>query len=156
VNARDAVRFWAKVDKDGPGGCWLWISPFSPNGYGRFTVGGRSASPGYAHRMSWLLAGRSLTPRMVICHKCDVRACVNPEHLFEGTRKDNSEDMKAKGRSPRGEQRPNAKLTYEDVLKVRDRYAAGEKQRLLAAAFGVSQQTISDAVRGVLWDHVPV
>lgn len=88
------IRFWAKVDKSGE--CWLWTGA-TRNGYGHFRM---PEGPVYAHRLSlsWAL-GRPLAPGMEACHRCDVSACVRPDHLFEGTRADNAKDMGRKRRS---------------------------------------------------------
>ena len=86
-------RFWRKVQKSD--GCWLWIGA-TIRGYGELSVDGR---PVYAHRLSleWAL-GRPISPGMDACHTCDEALCVRPEHLYEGTRKQNVADMMARGR----------------------------------------------------------
>lgn len=90
-------RFWERVDKTGD--CWLWTGLVGNHGYGKFSYGGKSQEV-LAHRFSFFLAN-GWWPRPCCCHKCDVRLCVNPEHLFEGTIRDNNKDMDSKGRSNR-------------------------------------------------------
>lgn len=92
-------RFWAKVDRRGPGECWPWTAGLDSDGYGSFRPGG-SAPCMTASRYSWLLAhpNGSLTPDWFVCHSCDSPPCVNPAHLFLGKAADNTADMIAKGR----------------------------------------------------------
>lgn len=90
-------RFWSKVDKSaGPQGCWVWTGSIATNGYGLFTVNDRTRR---AHRVSFRLFHGYESP-LLVCHHCDNPPCVNPAHLFEGTKSDNGLDMSAKGRSP--------------------------------------------------------
>jgi hypothetical protein len=102
-----AQRFWEKVDKSGVqpevypgiGRCWLWTATRVPGGYGRFRVGGRGPEGlSLAHRFSWVI--RHGDPgELLVLHRCDVPNCVNPDHLFLGTRDDNTADMLRKGRN---------------------------------------------------------
>lgn len=99
------VRFWAKVNKDGPvvrpelGPCWIWTGEIAPNGYGRLDPG--DGETRYAHRISYKMHIGPLTAGMDCCHHCDRRACVRPSHFFEGTRRENMQDMSSKGRGRR-------------------------------------------------------
>lgn len=90
-------RFWEKVDKSGD--CWLWTAALSPEGYGTLSVGGRGEGMVSAHRVSWQLAFGPIPVDKEVCHHCDVRPCVRPDHLFLGTRKDNMIDCSNKGRT---------------------------------------------------------
>ena len=142
-------RFWTRVDSSGgPEACWLWTGYVSENGYGVFSVNGR----GYkAHRVSYLIEhGRIENDRLVL-HRCDVRACVNPAHLFLGTPKDNSQDAVRKGRNTKlyGEQNGKTKLTRAAVLAIRRICKrGGVYQKTVAKQFGVSEATVSYVVNG--------
>lgn len=96
-----ADRFWPKVAVAGPDECWLWKAQITPAGYGQIGVGSLSdGTRGYAlaHRMSYELAHGPIPHGMFVCHRCDVRNCVNPAHLFVGTHSDNMRDCSRKGR----------------------------------------------------------
>lgn len=86
-------RFFQKVNKTES--CWLWTGALNSRGYGSFRFNGKSES---AHRYSFRYFNGEIQPGMIICHKCDVPACVNPQHLWEGTHLDNNQDCIAKGR----------------------------------------------------------
>lgn len=77
-------------------GCWLWTRAINANGYGSISIGGFTHS---AHRIAYALHVGDITEGMYVLHTCDVRACVNPAHLFLGTQQDNVRDMHAKGRA---------------------------------------------------------
>ena len=92
---------------------------------------------------------------LVVCHKCDVRACVNPEHLFLGTMMDNVRDMMEKGRGQHGEKNRSAKLTTEQVRRIKTMLAEGfMRVSDIAREYGVTHSTIGCIARGTSWRHV--
>jgi len=149
-----ADRFWEKVDRRGPDDCWGWTAAVNEHGYGVMRPEGRRTGPGIkAHRVSLMLAGVDVDG-LVVRHSCDNPPCVNPAHLSTGTKADNSADMVARGRSPRGSRSGASKLTERQVAEIRVRQAAGELHRVLAAEYGVSRVTITNIVTGRTWRHV--
>ena len=150
-----ASRFWAKVDKRGPNDCWLWTAAVNEHGYGVMRPEGRRSGPTIkAHRVAVMLNGRN-PEGLCVLHRCDNPPCVNPAHLFLGTKADNAADRDAKGRGNRGSVNGHARLTETQVADIRARAAAGVLQRVLAAEYGVSRPTISRIVTGKGWLHVP-
>ena len=146
-------RFWAKVRRDP--NCWEWTA--STNGtpgweYGQFKFNGRMVP---AHRLSFEWSNGPIPPGMFVCHRCDNPICVRPSHLFLGTRQDNMNDMKQKGRhrsrSPRGARHWRAVLSERNVAQIRRCVASGATHRSLALRYGVSRQCIGKIVRGLTW-----
>ncbi len=153
-------EFWERLDKNGaiarPGmtPCWLWTgartAPEPGLGYGILIYKGR---PVRAHRFAFFLAhGR--WPEPCALHRCDVRLCQNPEHLFEGTPEDNCADRHAKGRDERGEDRHCSKLTEEQVLEVRALAAAGLSYPAIAQRFPVRDHQIRRIALRRSWKHI--
>jgi hypothetical protein len=142
------VRFMRHVARDpAADGCWIWTGATSGSSYGAAKMGGKQWQ---AHRLSYTLHRGEIPAGLLVCHRCDVRTCVNPEHLFLGTHRDNMIDKVRKGRHvvSRGEANGAAKLDAERVAKIRD--AAGP-QRQIAITFGVAQTLVSQIKRGVVW-----
>jgi hypothetical protein len=135
-------RFWAKVDCRAPDECWNFTARIERTGYGIAyvgTVAGRRIRIG-AHRLSWILAHGEITDDLCVLHRCDNRRCVNPGHLFLGTKKDNYHDKIN-----------TAKLSAADVLEIRKRHGAGESASALARAFGISSRNASSIVNRQSW-----
>ncbi len=145
-------RFLAKVCPEPNGGCWLWRGMVVGSGYGmvRFE---RRMYP--AHRLAWKLFRGEIAQGLAVCHKCDVRICVNPEHLFLGTHAENMKDMKEKGRSPHGDEHSRSKLTAKTVSRIKAMLAQGHMRvSEIARAFGVTHATIDCIAKGKTWRHV--
>lgn len=146
-------RFWEKVAiSNNPQACWLWTSGTNPMGYGRLNVAGK---PVLAHRFSYLIHYGPTA--LCVLHRCDVPACVNPVHLWAGTRQENNRDRDDKGRlNPGrlpGSSHHQAKLVEEQVVEMRALFAAGASNRELAALYGVSYYTAWDITSGRSWRH---
>lgn len=144
-----AERFWAKVQKTD--GCWLWTGRPFGGGYGSLRVDDRRL---LAHRVSWQLHFGAPPDDLCVCHKCDVRLCVNPAHLFLGTHQENSLDALAKGRHPRGETQGRAKLREADVLEIRRLHASGVGGTAISKQYGLASRTVFDILQRKHWKHV--
>lgn len=136
------ARLHENMVRDGSG-CWLWVGSKTRDGYGVMSIGRQQFR---AHRVSYEAFNRPLDDGEIVCHRCDTPTCINPAHLFAGTHKQNTADMAAKGR--RGASKfgdhPLYKIAPENRRDIREMRAAGDTLRVIAARYGVSQQTISD------------
>lgn len=140
-------RFLAKVYKTDK--CWLWTASIRA-GYGVIRIEGKLQS---SHRISYSLFVCDVPKNFLVCHKCDVRRCVNPKHLFLGTYRDNMLDSMKKGRKIlRGEELGNAKLKRKEVDKMRDDYKKKPRAfRFFAEEYNVSKSTIRDVISRKIW-----
>lgn len=140
-------------------GCWLWLLSCNDRGYGLLQAGGYR---GYAHRFSYSTFKGTIPTGLDVCHTCDTPSCVNPAHLFLGTRSENMRDCMIKRRHAsqkgrhyysRGDAHPCSVLNETQVQAIlEDRKRSC---RWLAAQFGVSESTIKLIRRGETWRHVP-
>lgn len=135
--------FFARTADQSPNRCWEWTGAVtSTTGYGRLVRDGKGID---THRVSWMLTHGDIPEGMDICHTCDNRRCINPAHLFLGTRSDNMRDAREKGRIF------GQKLTRSDVDQIKSMRAAGMTQRQIAQIHGVSRSTVGDIMRGKSW-----
>jgi hypothetical protein len=126
----------------------IWTGSFLSNGYGVIQLGPRSAGQAYAHRISYALAYGEIPEGMWVLHHCNIAQCVDPDHLFLGTAKDNSEDMTRKGRHACHQGTRAQKLNATDVERIKDLRAAGCTQRVIGDWLGVSDSMICMILSG--------
>lgn len=149
-----AERFWSKVEKAEPDACWPFTGTQHRRGHGQFFVSkARGLVPAHGFALE-LVTGQPCPPGLETCHHCDNPPCCNPAHLYFGTRQQNVDDMWARNRGRRGSRTAMAKLTEDQVIAIRERFAAGETSTLLGAEYGVKPATISYITTGRNWKHV--
>lgn len=147
ADAVSVSRFWRLVDIRAEHECWPWRGDTDRNGYGVFVYQGRKAG---AHEFALsFTTGERRLPGLDTCHSCDKPACCNPAHLRFDTRRSNVLDMHERGRARNG-----GEITVADVLLIRERRAAGARQKDLADQFGFTDGAVSMIVRGLRWPHV--
>lgn len=151
MNPAQSSRFFSKVKKRAHS-CWNWVGAMNSCGYGRFFLNGKS---NFAHRVIYKHTIGEIPDGLCVCHMCDNPACVNPRHLFLGTRKDNLDDMRKKGRDnfQRGSDHPGAILDEEKVIEIWRLVISGMAQCKIAELLGVSRGAISQVVVGRRWAH---
>lgn len=145
-------RLWSKVDMDtNPSAdeCWVWRGAKQRTGYGVMIVYGKIEG---VHRVAWRETFGEIPPGMYVCHTCDNRLCVRPNHLFLGTHLENIADRQAKGRSARGSASGRAVLDEERVLQI---LRSKSSTSVVAREFGVAEGTIRGIRSGRSWRHVP-
>ncbi len=148
------TRFWRCVNKTES--CWLWTGTRFNSGYGythKMLPGGKRKGL-RAHRVSYELAYGLIPDGMILLHSCDVKLCVNPDHLTIGTSRLNVADMVNKNRQAKGEQHGSAKLTADKVREIRRLSGSGLSYPEIAAMFNVDRSSIGLIVRRVNWAHI--
>lgn len=155
---RSAIdRFHESYIPEPNSGCWLWLGTIrGSNEYGAIKVDGKTVA---AHRFSWTIHNGEIPDCLLVLHRCDTPACVNPNHLFLGNHADNQHDKMAKGRigdvgtkTPLlGRMNARAKLTDEIVLSIR---GDARSQREIASAHGISQCLVHNIKARKTWRHI--
>lgn len=135
-------------------GCWVWQKSKHRQGYGNVAFKRKCR---LAHRVSWEIFKGNLDKDILVCHKCDNPPCINPDHLFLGTDRDNSLDAFAKGRIQRykGSDHYYSKLNDENVIAIRNMRKKGKTQEYLSKVFSVNISTIKDVLSRRSWMHLP-
>jgi len=137
-------RFLSKVDKTES--CWNFTGCIQANGYGRFRINGKTE---YAHRASFKLFYGNTIKGEDVCHSCDNRKCVNPDHLFSGTRKENMEDAVKKNRQAKGSALSN--ITEDDVINIRESTLSNKE---IAKKHNMTAQNIGKIKQRKTWRHI--
>jgi hypothetical protein len=162
IPVKTQVKFWGYANIASPIECWEWRRSKTPLGYGKMNIRGRVT---YAHRVSYVLTKSPIPDGMCVCHMCDNPSCINPFHLFLGTKKDNTRDMILKKRhplpsfrDPESKDRPKfplrgtaKKLTIAQVVEIRATFKPKDNVRALAEKYQVTTKTIYDIVYKRLW-----
>ena len=149
-------RFWAKVDRRADSECWPWLGSVDRFGRGKFWAGMHL----YAPRLMLMIAtGEEPPPETFACHSCDDPGCVNPAHLWWGSRSENMKDCGSKGRHGfqqkyRGSANLQSKLTEEAVRDIRSRYAGGTAPGVLAVEYGILSSSVWKVATRRSWTHV--
>jgi hypothetical protein len=128
--------FWSRIEPEPTSGCWLWVGPLGSNGYGGVFYRGKMWG---CHRLVWTLVHGSVPKGLVVCHRCDVRCCVNPAHMYLATQSQNILDSHERKRGAHCERHGMARLSAEQVRDIR---ASPEPRRNLASAYDVSSSLI--------------
>lgn len=145
-------RFNGKWKLNLESGCWEWMAALYTSGYGQIKIPKRRLQIA-AHRLSYLIHKGDIPRGTYVLHKCDNRICVNPDHLFLGTKLDNSRDMVAKGRACFGAKQGSAKLSEAHVRVILELIRLGTKQIRIAEMLNISPMQISRIKRGERWNY---
>ena len=148
------ARFWSKVDvRPSMIECWEWRASKTPLGYGKMRFRGGTY---IASRLAWEIANERFLDRGAVArHSCDNPSCCNPTHILPGTQLQNMQDMRARGRQRHvglaGEKNPRAKLSGDDVQRIKARIASGETNISIARDYPVTHALISRIRLGKAW-----
>lgn len=163
ISIDDKIRFWSKIDRNGPNGCHLWTAMVqkgrgagkTSNGgepYGYFRLGKKTY---LTHRVSYFLHYREDPFPNLVLHECNISLCVNAEHLFLGNNFDNMQHRSDCNRcNLHGSLNGSAKLIEEDIPIIRERLSQGESQVMIAKSYGVTRQAIHSIDNQLTWRHV--
>jgi len=146
-------RFMNSVNKTDS--CWLWKGKIPAHGYGYIQINKKCYR---AHRVSWEIYFGEIPKGMLVCHKCDVPSCVNPDHLFLGSDADNMRDRDEKCRVAhnKGEKCGKSKIKESDVIAIKTLFKSGATQTEIGNKLGINRKNVFNIVRGVSWRHVEV
>lgn len=137
-------------------GCWLWTGKVDKDGYGTLRRRNGAGGDYKAHRVSYEVHHGSIPSGLDVCHSCDVRCCINPSHLRAATRQDNIRERTERKREHRGEQCSYAKITSNDVRRLRQSKLRGRAFRSLCKSIGISSSQGYRILNGECWACEPL
>ncbi len=147
-------EFLSKVYPEPNTGCWLWSGAYHYiGGHGSINAKNHNGFA-WAHRFSYFIHKGDFDRTKLICHTCDNPACVNPDHLYIGTTKTNSDDKVSRNRQMRGEKYPLSKLKESDIISIRSLNNSGIQQKDICKEFGLSSAMVSLIVNRKRWAHI--
>lgn len=133
--------------------CWLYKGAINSWGYGSIRIDGKTL---HVHRFLYETFFGPLGKNQLCCHTCDVPNCINPAHIFIGSSKDNSDDMRRKNRAAIGSKQGKSKLKEDDIIKIFLLRKEGTLQKEIAKLFGVTPSIINLILNRKIWKHVEV
>ena len=151
INKPLADRISEKITYEPTSGCWLWTGGLSSYGYAAMQI---NKMQRLVHKIMFERCNGEVPDGGILCHTCNVRSCVNPNHLYVGTPASNYHDAVAANRHPHGDTHGHAKLSEVDVRDMRRLYADGMSLTAIALTFGVTRPTATKACKGASWQHV--
>jgi hypothetical protein len=152
LSEKDIIRFKSKIILTD--NCWIWSASKTTTGYGKFSIVNNGTHLNvFAHRVSFLIAYGPFNEKLFVCHKCDNPPCVNPEHLFLGTAKNNVHDMIEKNRQARGLRAVgHHKINPEIAKEIRFLRSQGWTYKELCQKFNLCKSTISYIINNKIWN----
>jgi hypothetical protein len=151
-------KFWTYVDKKSNNKCWEWKKSLTKTGYGKYWYNNKCH---LSHRLAYIFAFGNIPQNKFVCHKCDNPKCCNPNHLFLGTPKQNTDDMIRKQRQQNysnvlyGENHPRAKLNNNDIKEIRFLHKNKlMKVKEIAKKFNISIPTLECIIYNKTWKHI--
>ena len=147
---RARKQFESHIDKSKD--CWEWTGNLNQGGYGKFGSGSKKA----ASRIAWEYEYGPIPAKLQVCHTCDNRKCVNPEHLFLGSISDNMADKVKKQRQAKGSKIGSSIITEEIALEIRKMRISGKDYEEIANHFSIGWDLTRKVCKNVIWKHVPM
>jgi hypothetical protein len=147
--AEIAKRLLERSERIPESGCWIWSRAISREGYGRMFFRGRHLP---THRLSYMLFnGEISADTPFICHRCDIRCCINPHHLYQGTIYQNNQDAIARDRLVKGSKAGSSKLNEDQILQIKALLEMNLTKPEIARAYGIAISHVGNIKRGQYW-----